>query len=83
MRATPLLLLGLRLDPGPAVLSERLVWLLDSPARNQLMLIYMEDLADHGLAAAAVNAGGSARDRWPAIAAAFHTRAVGAFSVKE
>ena len=68
---------------GPDVMSERLVWLLDSPARNELMLIYMEDLTDHGLTAADVNPGGSARDRWPAIAAAFHGRAVGVFSVKD
>ncbi len=68
---------------GPDVLTERLVWLLDSPARNELMLIYMEDLADQNLTAADVNPGGAARDRWPAIAAAFHGRAVAVFTVKE
>lgn len=66
---------------GPELLMERLVWILDSPARNELMLIYMEDLGDQGLTAADVNEGGKARDRWPAVAAAFHARALGSFSV--
>lgn len=66
---------------GPELLMERLVWILDSPARNELMLIYMEDLADQGLTAADVNEGGKARDRWPAVAAAFHARALGSFGV--
>jgi hypothetical protein len=66
---------------GPELIMERLVWILDSPARNELMLIYLEDLGDQGLTAGDVNEGGKARDRWPAIAAAFHTRALGAFSI--
>ena len=33
---------------GPEITSERLVWLLDAPARNELMIIYMEDGADQG-----------------------------------
>ncbi len=68
---------------GPDVLTERLVWILDSPARNELMLIYMEDLADHGLTAADLAQGGKARERWPAMAAAFHDRAVGTFRVPQ
>ena len=67
---------------GPEVLMERLVWLLDSPARNELMVIYMEDLADHGLTATDLREGGKARDRWPAIAEAFHQRALQTFSVR-
>jgi len=66
---------------GPDVLTERLVWLLDSPARDELMLIYIEDLADQQLTAADLAEGGSARARWPAVAAAFHERAVGTFRV--
>ena len=66
---------------GPELIMERLVWILDSPARNELMLIYMEDLGDQGLTAADVSEGGKARDRWPAIAQAFHARALAAFSV--
>lgn len=38
---------GLRL--GSDLARVRLVWLLDEPPRNELMLIYLEDLADHGL----------------------------------
>jgi hypothetical protein len=66
---------------GSEILMERLVWILDSPARNELMLIYLEDLGDQGLTAADVNEGGTARDRWPAVAAAFHERALASFSI--
>lgn len=68
---------------GPEVMLERLVWLLDAPPRNELMIIYMEDLADQGLTAAEVNEGGSARDRWPALAEAFHRRAVASFQIRD
>ena len=68
---------------GPEVLTERLVWLLDSPARNELMLIYIEDLADQGLTAADLREGGKAHDRWPTIAEEFHQRALATFSVKQ
>jgi hypothetical protein len=66
---------------GPDIVLERLVWILDTPARNELMVIYMEDLGSQGLAAADVNEGGKARDRWPELAAAFHARALATFSV--
>ena len=66
---------------GPEVLMERLVWILDSPARNELMVIYMEDLSDQGLSVADLRVGGKAYDRWPAVAEAFHQRALGAFTV--
>jgi hypothetical protein len=66
---------------GPELLLERLVWLLDSPPRNELMVIYMEDLADQGLTAADLREGGTAWDRWPAVSEAFHRRAVAAFVV--
>jgi hypothetical protein len=68
---------------GPEVMTERLVWLLDSPPRNELMVIYMEDLADQGLTSADVAEGGKARDRWPALQEALHRRAVGAFAVRD
>ena len=66
---------------GPEVLTERLVWILDSPARNELMVIYMEDLADLGLSVEDLRVGGKAYDKWPAIADAFHQRALATFSV--
>jgi hypothetical protein len=68
---------------GPDVILERLVWLLDTPPRHELMVIYMEDLKDQGLTAADVNEGGKSRDRWGAISAAFHQRAVGSFTVSD
>ena len=67
---------------GPDVMLERLAWVLDSPARNELMVIYMEDLAGQGLTAADLAEGGTARDRWPALTEAFHRRAAAAFTVK-
>ena len=66
---------------GSDVILERLVWLLDTPPRNELMVIYMEDLADQGLTAADFSEGGSARDRWPAVMEAFHRRALASFTV--
>jgi hypothetical protein len=66
---------------GPEVMMERLVWLLDTPPRNELMIIYLEDLADQGLTAAQLDEGGSASDRWGTLAAAFHDRAVASFRV--
>lgn len=66
---------------GPDILSERLVWLLDSPARNELMVIYMEDLAEQGYAAADLNEGGKGRAFWPGVAQTFHERALASFKV--
>lgn len=66
---------------GPNVLSERLVWLLDAPARNELMVIYIEDLADHGLTLRDLMPNGKAHERWPALAAAFRERAAATFRV--
>ena len=67
---------------GPEVLMERLVWILDSPARNELMVIYMEDLADQGLTVPDLRVGGKAVDRWPSISEAFHQRALKAFRIQ-
>lgn len=66
---------------GADVLLERLVWLLDTPSRNELMIIYMEDLADQGLTAADLSEGGRARNRWDEVRDAFHARALKAFQV--
>lgn len=67
---------------GPEVLMERLVWILDSPARNELMVIYMEDLSDQGLTVPDLRVGGKAVDRWPQVGEAFHQRALAAFTVR-
>lgn len=66
--------------PGD-LLYERLVWLLDQPARNELMVIYTENLSDHGLTAADIEPAGAVHDRRTAILDAFHERAVAAFAV--
>ncbi|HKP29203.1 MAG TPA: hypothetical protein VJU15_07355 [Gemmatimonadales bacterium] len=66
---------------GPDVAMERLVWIVDLPARNELMIIYMEDLADHGLTAADLRVGGKAVDRWPRFASELQQRALASFAV--
>jgi hypothetical protein len=68
---------------GPDVAMERLVWIVDLPARNELMIIYMEDLADHGLTAADLRVGGKAYDRWGSFASAFQQRALASFRVTQ
>ena len=45
----------------------RLVHLLDEQKRKELMIIYGEDLAPTGIAAADLRESGKAHDRWPAI----------------
>jgi hypothetical protein len=65
---------------GPDVLTERLVWLLDG-ARNELMLIYLEDLGNKGLTAADLGPNGPAKAQWPSVAEAFHRRALESFAL--
>jgi hypothetical protein len=66
---------------GPEIVSQRLVWLLDDPPRNEVLVFYTEDLADHGLSAAEIRRGGPAHDRWPAMNALLHERATAAFTL--
>ncbi|HKP39195.1 MAG TPA: hypothetical protein VJT71_20210 [Pyrinomonadaceae bacterium] len=54
---------------GTEFLWQRLVHLVDEAKRNELMIIYVEDLTDTGLTAADLAEGGSARARWNEIAA--------------
>lgn len=51
----------------------RLVWLLDDPPFNELMIIYLEDLADHGLSVADLRAD---PERWEELASALQGRAL-------
>lgn len=58
---------------GADLMRIRLVWLLDDPPLNELMVIYLEDLADHGLTV------GDLREdhaRWEGLSAALQRRAV-------
>ena len=58
------------------VLSQRLVHLVDEAKRNELMIIYLEDLSAMGLTAADLAAGGSAAARWEEISSQLLERAV-------
>jgi hypothetical protein len=51
-----------------AMMYVRLVHLLDKQKRKELMIIYGEDVAQHGFSAADLQPGGETFDRWPAIA---------------
>jgi hypothetical protein len=66
---------GLRMI-GTELLSQRLVHLVDQAKRNELMIIYVEDLTGTGLSAADLSEGGSARARWPEISQGLLDRAL-------
>lgn len=53
----------------------RLVHLLDEKKRKELMIIYGEDLAPTGFAAADLEESGKSRDRWPTLEAGLIERA--------
>ena len=57
------------------IVSQRLVHLVDAAKRNELMIIYTEDLSATGLTAADLNEGGSAHNRWNEIAQGLLERA--------
>jgi hypothetical protein len=56
---------GYKLPAG--MMSVRLVHLLDKAKRQELMIIYSEDVAPTGFTAADLQPGGKAHDRWPGI----------------
>ncbi len=58
-----------------AMMYVRLVHLLDEQKRKELMIIYGEDVAQHGFKAGDLQPGGKAYDRWPALAEALLKRA--------
>ncbi|MGH9903582.1 MAG: hypothetical protein ACRD68_17385, partial [Pyrinomonadaceae bacterium] len=58
------------------ILSQRLVHLIDEAKRNELMIIYVEDLGGTGLKAADLAEGGSAAARWGEISKGLLERAV-------
>ena len=61
---------------GTEILSQRLVHLVDATKRNELMIIYIEDLSDTCVTAADLNEGGAARARWPEISQGLLDRAL-------
>jgi hypothetical protein len=58
------------------VLSQRLVYLIDQAKRNELMIIYLEDLSLMNLTAADLGPGGRAVDQWDAISKGLLERAL-------
>jgi len=63
------------------LLSQRLVHLVDETRRNELMVIYIEDLSPTGLVAADFAEGGRAAARWPDISKGLLERAVGGMKI--
>jgi len=61
-------------------LFKRLVW-LDAAKRNELMIIYAEDLRPTGYRVPDLQPGGSAAAHWPALAQALHRRALASFTI--
>ena len=58
------------------VMSQRLVHLIGDPKRNELMVIYMEDLAPMGLTAADLATDGRAAARWEEVSKGLLERAL-------
>jgi CubicO group peptidase (beta-lactamase class C family) len=58
------------------IISQRLVHLVDEAKRNELMVIYAEDLSTMNLTAADVAPGGRSAERWEEISTALLDRAV-------
>ena len=58
------------------ILLQRLVHLVDEAKRNELMIIYMEDLSGMGLTAADLGKDGAAAGRWDEISKGLLDRAV-------
>jgi hypothetical protein len=61
---------------GTEIMSQRLVHLVDAAKRNELMIIYIEDLSPLGMTAADFGEGGSAKSRWDEIAKGLLERAM-------
>jgi hypothetical protein len=64
------------------VLSQRLVHLVDEAKRNELMIIYLEDLSGMGLTAADLAEGGRAAARWDEISKGLLDRAVKGMKIR-
>ena len=71
---------GYRLPAG--MMYVRFVHLLDEQKRQELMIIYAEDVGASGHNAAELQKGGRSYDRWPAIDKALGERAENAFSLE-
>jgi hypothetical protein len=63
------------------VLSQRLVHLIDEAKRNELMIIYLEDLSPMGFNASDLSQGGRAVDQWPSVSQGLLERATKGLTV--
>ena len=61
---------------GDEILMQRLVHLTDETKRNELMIIYMEELSGIGVTAKDLGEGGSAASRWNEISTGLLDRAI-------
>ena len=60
---------------------KRMVW-LDADLRNELMIIYSEDLSATGFRVSDLTKGGSDTDKWSSISKVLHKRTLASFAVK-
>ena len=65
------------------VMYQRLVHLADAAKRNELMIIYGEDLNGTGFSAADLNEGGKARERWAEVSKGLLDRALKSMRLKK
>lgn len=68
---------------GAEFISQRLVHIVDEAKRNELMIIYVEDLTGTGLTAADLAEGGSARARWSEISQGLLDRALKSMKISK
>jgi len=61
---------------GDEIMMQRLVHLTDATKRNELMIIYLEDLSPMGMTAAELAPGGAKASSWQEISNALLERAI-------
>ncbi len=66
---------------GDEVVTQRLVHLVGEPKRDELMIIYLEDLGPRKLTAADLSPGGREAARWDEFSRALLERAVGGIKI--
>ena len=67
-------------EAGPEMMGIRLVH-LDDARRNELMIIYQEDLSEHGLSVTDLDEGGGRVGEWEAISKKMRARALAGMSL--
>jgi len=59
----------------------RMVW-LDANLRDELIVIYSEDLSSTGFRVSDLTKGGTDADKWGSISKALHKRALASFAIE-